>query len=209
MKLPAFVTKRALPRRTFLRGMGAAVALPLLDAMVPALAQAPAPRRRLGFVYVPNGIIMDQWTPATAGADFELKTILKPLEPFKDALVVVSNLARAEVNSNHAVSSACWLTGTPPKRTDGPDFRAGTSLDQLVAQAFGNETPIPSMQLCIENVDQAGGCFYGYSCAYTDSISWASPSEPLPTEPVDMPTSDVDSAVNGSDGNLPADVPPQ
>src|SRR5688572_5997520 len=179
----SFVTKRALPRRAFLRGVGAALALPLLDAMVPALAQAPAPRRRLGFVYVPNGVIMDQWTPATAGTDFELKTILKPLEPFKDSLVVVSNLTRAEVNSNHAVSSACWLTGLPPKRTDGPDFQAGTSVDQVIARQIGQDTLFPSLEVATEDfTGLLGACDPGYSCAYMNTLNWQTPTQPLPME---------------------------
>src|SRR5690349_17720702 len=144
-----FVSKRALPRRTFLRGASAALALPLLDAMLPAFTptvRAAGAQRRVGFVYIPHGVIMDQWTPATAGAGFDLTTILKPLQPFRDQLLVVSNLQRAEVTSNHAVSSACWLTGVPPKRTDGPDFQAGTSLDQLIAKQIGQDTPFPSME---------------------------------------------------------------
>src|SRR5262245_16152836 len=132
MKLAQFVTKRSLPRRAFLRGAGAALALPLLDAMSPALTAmaqtAASARRRLGFVYVPNGVIVDQFVPAKEGADFEISPILKPLEAFQNQLVVVSNMVRAEANSNHAVSSGCWLTGTRPKRTDGPDFRIGTSI---------------------------------------------------------------------------------
>src|SRR5262249_4494356 len=145
MNMARFVSKRALPRRTFLRGMGAALGLPLLDAMTPALtAMSPAASRpRLGFVYVPNGIIMDQFTPGAEGADFELTTILKPLEAFRNSVVVVSNLVRAETNNNHAVSSACWLTGARPKRTDGPDFRVGTSLDQMVARQIGQDTTFP------------------------------------------------------------------
>jgi hypothetical protein len=179
----SFLTKRALSRRTLLRGVGAAVGLPLLDAMVPALAATPAPRRRLGFCYVPNGIIMDQWTPATVGAGLELQTILKPLEPFKDSLVVVSNLERAEVNSNHAVSSACWLTGIPPKRTDGPDFRAGTSLDQIVAREIGGDTIFPSLEVATEDfTGLQGTCDPGYSCAYMNTLSWQSPTTPLPME---------------------------
>jgi hypothetical protein len=177
------VTQRALSRRTFVRGAGAALALPLLDAMVPALAQTPAPRRRLGFVYVPNGVIMDQWRPATAGADFALPTILQPLEPFKDSLVVVSNLERAEVNSNHAVSSACWLTGLPPKRTDGPDFRAGTSIDQIVAAQIGGDTIFPSLEVATEDfTGLQGTCDPGYSCAYMNTLCWQSPTSPLPME---------------------------
>lgn len=182
-----FVTKRALSRRTFLRGAGAALALPLLDSMVPALTAmsrtAAAPRARLGFVYVPNGIIVDQWTPATVGADFELKPILKPLEPFQDSLVVVSNLVRAETNNNHAVSSGCWLTGVRPKRTDGPDFRIGTSIDQLVAQKIGQDTLFPSIELATEDFSGLlGACDPGFSCAYMNTLCWQSPTSPLPME---------------------------
>jgi hypothetical protein len=187
MKLPLLVTKRALSRRTFLRGAGTALALPLLDAMTPALtamARTPAANtRRLGFVYVPNGIIMDQFTPATAGADFEFTTILKPLEPFRDKLVVVSNLTRAETNNNHAVSSACWLTGVRPKRTDGPDFRVGQSLDQAVVRQIGQDTTFPSVELATEDFSGLqGACDPGYSCAYMNTLSWQSPTSPLPME---------------------------
>jgi hypothetical protein len=186
MNLPQFVTKRALPRRTFLRGVGAALALPFLDAMAPALTAATAQaatRRRLGFVYVPNGIIMDQFTPATAGSDFEITTILKPLEPFRDQLVIVSNLSRAEVNNNHAVSSACWLTGVRPKRTDGPDFQVGQSLDQAVARQIGQDTTFPSLEVATEDFSGLqGACDPGYSCAYMNTLSWQSPTSPLPME---------------------------
>ena len=119
-----FITRRALSRRALLRGAGAALALPMLDAMTPALAATGAPQRRLGFVYVPNGMVMNQWTPSTAGADFEIKTILQPLEPFRSSLVIVSGTERAEVNSNHAVSAACWLTGIQPKACKAPVTRA-------------------------------------------------------------------------------------
>ena len=182
MNLPRIVTKRALSRRTFLRGAGAAVALPLLEAMTPALTAAES-RRRLGFVYVPNGIIMDQWTPTTVGSDFEFTTILKPLEPFRDSVVIVSNLARAEVNNNHAVSSACWLTGVRPKRTDGPDFRVGPSLDQIVARKIGQDTTFPSLEAATEDFSGLqGACDPGYSCAYMNTLSWQSPTSPLPME---------------------------
>jgi hypothetical protein len=181
---PKFLLRRALSRRAFLRGAGAALALPLLDAMVPALqAQTPPVRRRLGFVYVPNGVIMNQWTPSTVGADFDLKTILQPLAPFKRSLVVVSNLERAEANSNHAVSSACWLTGIQPKRTDGPDFRAGTSVDQLVAARIGQDTIFPSLEVATEDfTGLQGTCDPGYSCAYMNTLNWQSPTSPLPME---------------------------
>jgi hypothetical protein len=187
MNLPLFVTKRALSRRTFLRGAGATLALPLLDAMAPAMtamAQTPAAGRpRLGFVYVPNGIIMDQFTPAKVGTDFEFTTILKPLEPFRDSVVVVSNLARAETNNNHAVSSGCWLTGVRPKRTDGPDFRVGQSLDQLVARQIGQDTTFPSIEVATEDFSGLqGACDPGYSCAYMNTLNWQSPTSPLPME---------------------------
>jgi hypothetical protein len=181
------VTKRAIPRRTFLRGAGVVLGLPVLDAMVPALtafAQTPArPVRRAGFVYIPHGVIMSQWTPAAVGADFELTPILEPLRAFRDSLVVVSNLTRAEVNSNHAVSSACWLTGVPPKRTDGPDFRVGVSLDQVVAKQIGQDTTFPSIEVATEDFSGLlGACDPGYSCAYMNTLNWQTPTTPLPME---------------------------
>jgi hypothetical protein len=187
MKSSLILTRRALSRRTFLRGAGAALALPLLDAMSPALtalAQTPAAgRRRAGFVYVPNGIIMDQFTPAAEGSDFEFTTILKPLEPFRRSLVVVSNLVRAETNNNHAVSSGCWLTGVRPRRTDGPDFRIGTSLDQVVARQIGQDTTFPSIEVATEDFSGLqGACDPGYSCAYMNTLCWQSPTAPLPME---------------------------
>jgi hypothetical protein len=187
MNSPLLVTRRALSRRTFLRGAGAALALPLLDAMtlpLTAMTRTPvASRRRLGFVYVPNGIIMDQWTPATAGSGFEFTTILKPLEPFRDSVVIVSNLARAEVNNNHAVSSGCWLTGVRPKRTDGPDFRVGQSIDQIVALQIGQDTTFPSVEVATEDFSGLqGACDPGYSCAYMNTLNWQSPTAPLPME---------------------------
>jgi hypothetical protein len=190
MKLGRFVTKRSLPRRAFLRGAGAALALPLLDAMTPALtamaqtsAGASSRRRRLGFVYVPNGVIVDQFVPAKEGADFEISPILKPLESFQDQLVVVSNMVRAEASNNHAVSSGCWLTGVRPKRTDGPDFRIGTSIDQLVARQIGQDTQFPSIEVATEDFSGLlGACDPGYSCAYMNTLNWASPTTPLPME---------------------------
>jgi hypothetical protein len=181
------ILKLALPRRTFLRGAGAALALPLLDAMVPALTPivrtAAATQRRVGFVYIPHGVIMDQWTPKQTGAAFDFTTILTPLQPFRDSLVVVSNLARVEVTSNHAVSSGCWLTGVSPKRTDGPDFQAGTSVDQVIAKQIGQDTPFPSMELATEDFSGLlGSCDPGYSCAYMNTLNWQTPTTPLPME---------------------------
>jgi hypothetical protein len=182
-----FITKASLPRRTFLRGVGVTLALPLLESMVPALTAtvrtAANPRRRVGFVYIPNGAILEQWTPATSGPGFEITPILKPLEPFRDSLVVVSNVARVEPNNNHAVSSACWLTGVAPRRTDGPDFEAGTTLDQIVAKEIGQDTVFPSLEVATEDFSGlVGACDPGYSCAYMNTLSWQSPTTPLPME---------------------------
>src|SRR5262245_21086732 len=187
MNAPMFVTKRSLPRRAFIRGAGAALALPFLDAMTPALTAmsrtAASTRRRLGFVYVPNGVIVEQFVPAKDGDDFEITTILKPLESFKDQLVVISNLVRAEANNNHAVSSGCWLTGVRPKRTDGPDFRVGPSIDQIVARQIGQDTTFPSIEVATEDFSGLlGACDPGYSCAYMNTLNWASPTTPLPME---------------------------
>ena len=182
-----FLTKRSIPRRTFVRGLGVGVALPLVDAMVPALTQAAQtaarPQLRMGFVYIPHGVIMREWTPAAAGTDFEFTPILKPLEPFRQSTVVVSNLTRADVASNHAVSAACWLTGTPPKRTDGPDFRAATSVDQLIARQIGPDTTFPSIEVATEDFSGlVGACDPGYSCAYMNTLNWQTETTPLPME---------------------------
>jgi len=195
------ITRRHLSRRAVLRGMGAAVALPFLDAMLPArgvLAQAPA-SRKLRFVALemvhgsagstPIGIQKHLWAPSEAGNAFDLApSVLSPLEGFRNDVTIVSNtdvrnaeaFTAPEIGGDHFRSSAVFLTQSHPKQTQGSDLHAGVSVDQIFAAKYGQETPIPSMQLCIENVDQSGGCSYGYSCAYTDSISWASPSQPLP-----------------------------
>lgn len=196
-----FITQKHLPRRTFLKGASATLALPLLDAMTPALATSGAMSRdkqaRLVCIEMVHGaagssqfgVEKNLWAPAATGRDFDLSpTSLKPLEPFRDYLTIVSNTdvpsadptTAREIGGDHFRSSAVFLTQTYPKRTAGADVQAGTSFDQYYAQRFGHETPIPSMQLCIENVDQAGGCQYGYSCTYMDTISWASPTRPLP-----------------------------
>src|SRR4051812_7280359 len=198
-----FITQRHLPRRTVLKGLGATIALLFLEAMVPAraaLAQtAASSARRLRLVAMEMvhgaagstnfGAKHNLWSPADVGTAFDLSpTSLAALEPYRQYLTIVSNTdvrnAEAfippEIGGDHFRSAAVFLTQSHPHQTQGSDLQAGTSLDQVYAKKFGQDTPIPSMQLCIENVDQAGGCFYGYSCAYTDSISWASPSEPLP-----------------------------
>jgi len=179
------ITKMSLPRRTFLRGVGAALGLPLLDAMMPALTAAAKPQRRLGFVYVPHGVIMEQWTPATAGAGFAFTPILRPLERFRDSLVVVSNLARPEAifETQHAGAAASWLAGVPPKRTEGPDFQVGTTIDQVVARAIGQDTTFPSIEVATEDfTGLIGACSPGYSCAYVNTLNWQGPTTPLPME---------------------------
>ena len=183
-----FVMKKSLPRRTFLRGAGAAVALPFLDAMVPsftAFAQAPArPRSRFGAVFVPNGAIMEQWTPATGSAGLAFPQILAPLEPFRESVVVVSNLTRAATpGGDHAVSAAGWLTGAAAKRTEAEDIRAGVTIDQVLARRIGQDTPFPSLELATEDfTGYIGACTTGYSCAYANTIAWSSPTTPLPME---------------------------
>jgi hypothetical protein len=196
-----FITRRHLSRRTVLKGMGVTVALPFLDVMVPArtvLARtAAAGKTRLSCIEMVHGaagstefgLARHLWSPATVGRAFDLApSSLSPLEPFRDYLTIVSNtdvrnaeaFAAKEIGGDHFRSSAVFLTQMHPKQTEGSDVRVGPSMDQLYAQRFGQETPIPSMQLCIENVDQAGGCAYGYACVYTDTISWAGATDPLP-----------------------------
>jgi len=192
------VLKKALPRRLFLRGMGTALALPLLDAMVPALSalQATPARgvRRLGFVYMPNGVAMnfkgvDYWHPRTTGENFEFSPILKPLEPFRNRTTVVSGLThhQADVlddgaNGDHTRGTATWLTGARPKHTEGADVRNGISADQLAANALGQDTSLPSLELAIDLSYLAGNCENGYSCAYLNTLAWSSATTPLPTE---------------------------
>ena len=195
-----FLTNKPLPRRTFVQSLGATIALPMLDAMIPvgrgASRLAPDRTRFVAIEMVHGaagcnelGAKMNMWAPAAAGRQFDLSpTALKVLDPYRKHLTIISNtdvrmaepMTPAEIGGDHFRSSAVFLTQAHPKQTEGSDIRVGTSLDQMYAQRFGQETPIPSMQLCIENVDQAGGCAYGYACVYTDSISWASPTEPLP-----------------------------
>src|SRR4029079_3341944 len=199
----SFITGKHLARRTFLRGMGATVALPFLDAMVTAVrifAKAPAAERtRLLCIEEVHGLAgcnnlaAGKWlfAPEQAGRAFKLipDTPLSTLEDYREYLTIVSNtdvrMAEAftapEIGGDHFRSSAVLVHQSHTHATQGSDIWAGTSMDQLYAQRFGQDTPLPSMQFCIENLDQAGGCTYNYSCAYTDSISWSSPNEPLPT----------------------------
>ncbi|MEE2963980.1 MAG: DUF1552 domain-containing protein, partial [Acidobacteriota bacterium] len=186
------IRKLAIPRRTFLRGAGATVALPLLDAMVPALSAqsttAAAPVRRLGFVYIPNGAVMQQWTPAETGSGFALSPILQPLAPYKDQLTVVTGLAHGQAeplgdgNGEHSRASATWLNGVHPKQTEGADVQAGMTADQIAAAGLGQDTPLPSLELAIDLDGLVGNCENGYSCAYMNTVSWRTPTTPLPME---------------------------
>ena len=181
------VTKKALPRRTFLRGLGVTVALPLLDAMTPALSASAKPAVRLGFVYVPNGIIMGKWTPATEGAHFEFASTMKPLEPFREQLLAFSGLAQVQGRAlgdgagDHARAGATFLTGVHPKKSE-INIQAGISADQIAAQELGKHTQLASLELGIESNQLAGNCDSGYSCAYTNTMSWRSATTPLPIE---------------------------
>jgi hypothetical protein len=183
------ITKKHLPRRAFLRGVGTAMALPFLDAMVPAFASTIAkPVTRMGFVYVPNGIIAKDWLPAAEGAGFEFNTSMKALEPFRDQVLVISNLAQINGRSfgdgggDHARAGATWLTGVHPKKTEGADIHSGISADQVAARAMGRQTQFGSLEIGVEAPSLAGGCDSGYSCAYTNTTSWRSPTTPNPME---------------------------
>lgn len=184
------ITQKQLPRRTFLRGLGATIALPLLDAMQPALARAAAsaPARRLAFTYVPNGVTLADWIPAAAGRSFAFTRILKPLEPFRDDLIVMSGLAHrnglalGDGPGDHARAAASYLTGVHPRKTAGADIKNGVSVDQVIAQHLGSDTRFPSIELGCDDSRTVGNCDSGYSCAYTNSISWRSETMPMPPE---------------------------
>ena len=195
-----FITRKHLSRRAVLRGMGVSLALPLLDSMVPAQTPvaktAAAPKTRLACIEMVHGAAgstadgteKHYWSPAEEGRDFKFSQTLEPLEPLREYITVVSDTdlhpatawTAAEEGADHFRSSAVYLTASHPKMTEGSDYFAGTSIDQLYAQRFGQDTPLPSIQLCIEMVDASGACDYGYACVYADTISWASPTQPLP-----------------------------
>src|SRR5215472_7021600 len=195
-----FITKKHISRREALRGMGVALSLPLLDAMAPAqtpLAKSgAAPKPRLCCIEMVHGAAgstgegsnKHYWAPAQTGRDFEFSQTLNPLEPFRDYITIVSDtdlhpataFSPSEEGADHFRSSAVYLTAAHPKMTEGSDYLVGTSLDQLYAQQCCQDTPLPSIQLCIEMVDASGACDYGYACVYADTISWASPTTPLP-----------------------------
>jgi hypothetical protein len=189
-----YITRKHLNRRTFLRGVGASLALPMLDSMVPAMAATSAAATkspvRMAFVYVPNGIIPAAWTPTgEAARDWEFKRSMKPLEPFRENLNVLTGLAQINGRAlgdgpgDHARAGATWLTGVHPKKTEGAGIHSGISADQIAARAFGKSTQLGSLEIGLDTPSLAGGCDSGYSCAYTNTISWRGETTPMPMEP--------------------------
>jgi hypothetical protein len=184
------VTRKSLPRRAFLRGLGTTLALPLLDSMVPALATAAATKApvRLGFIYHPVGMIMDRWTPTTEGAGFAFTPTMKALEPFRDRMLVLSGLAQVNGRAlgdgpgDHAREGATWLTGVHPRRSE-TNLGSGISADQIAAKELGKQTQVASLEIGLEAPSLAGACDQNYSCAYTNTVCWRSPTTPLAMEP--------------------------
>ena len=183
------ITKKAMGRRTMLRGLGTVMALPLLEAMsssAKAAEQAAAARKRLQVIYTPNGMMMENWTPKTAGEGYELSPILKPLEPYRNKFTVFSNLSHVQAEAlgdgagDHGRCCGGYLTATHVKKTEGADITAGVSMDQVVAKQFGEKTQIPSIEVGLEPPSLVGSCDSGYSCAYTNTLSWSNASTPLP-----------------------------
>jgi hypothetical protein len=183
------ITKKSLARRSFLRGAGTMLALPLLDAMIPAstaLASTPGnPVRRFGAIYVPHGAMINKWTPIGSGPGFKFSPILKPLEPLREHLVVVSGIMGVpnRTDGGHAVAPASYLSGHAPKQTEGADILAATTIDQVIAKSIGQDTLFPSLEVATEDFSTSvGACEIGFSCAYMNTISWQNPTTPLPME---------------------------
>jgi hypothetical protein len=206
-----FVTKKHLPRRTFLRGVGASLALPLFDGMIPALSAARTtaakPLARLGIVYVPNGIFMRNWTPR--GDGLEILPTLQPLAPFRSQMLMLTGLSNKQADAlpgegagDHARAAAAYLTGVHPKKTEGADIQAGVSMDQIAARALGTETQLASLELSLDSKEPVGACDPGYSCAYANTLSWRSPTTPLPVE--NNPRLVFERLFGGSDSTDPA-----
>ena len=190
-RLAMVVFKYAIPRRTFLRGVGATLALPMLDAMTPALSAATTRPTRMAFMQTPNGIfnLKGEWTPKTVGANFELTRTLEPLAAFKDRMMVISGLDNqqaagltGEVGGDHPRACTAWLTGTHAKMTSGADLRAGISADQIAAKEFGKHTQLASLEIGMETPEVVGACESAYGCAYYNTISWRNETTPLPME---------------------------
>src|SRR5213594_3395829 len=185
-----------IPRRTFLKGLGTVIALPMLEAMLPpakvlAAGATEAARtfpRRMAFIYIPNGANMEDWTPKSVGADYELPYILQPLAPLRNDIQVISGLAHDKARphgdgaGDHARASASFLTGCQARKTAGADIKAGVSVDQIAANAIGKLTRLPSLELGAEKARPSGNCDSGYSCAYQYNLSWRTESTPMPPE---------------------------
>jgi hypothetical protein len=180
--------KIALPRRTFIRGMGATLALPLLDAMVPAMTAVSRAAPRFAAVYVGNGANMNDWTPQTDGAGFAFSPILKPLEAFRDRTIVFTGLDnfpatdQGDSGGQHPRAAPAFMSCVHPKQTEGADVRAGTTIDQMIARQIGADSKLPSLELALDRNDVVGACDHGYACAYMNSMSWKTPTMPLPAE---------------------------
>ncbi len=181
------ITKKAIPRRTFLQGIGATVALPLLDAMVPSMTAfaktAAHPVRRLGFVYMPMGCDLPRWTPTSQGSVVELSPTLQSLRPVSDQLTIISNLElKNAYPGTHATSNASFLSAAKAKWTESTDYHLGTTIDQVAAQQIGHQTLLPSLELSMDLLQTVGQCDNGYACVYQNNLSWSSPTTPLPAE---------------------------
>src|SRR6266852_7386515 len=190
-----FITKKHLSRRAALRGLGVSVALPLLDSMIPAQTPlrntAAKPQIRLGFCYIPHGAVMFNWTPVKEGSNFHLSRTLSPLKNVQDQVVVLTNLAHrmagplgdGDSGGDHERAPAVFLSGAHPKRTEGEDVRNGTTIDQMAAEKIGQDTPLPSLELATEDTSGLlGACGVGFSCTYMNTVSWRTPTGPMPME---------------------------
>jgi hypothetical protein len=182
------ITKMALPRRTFLRGLGATVALPLLDAMVPAMSAQTKPALRFTAIYVGNGANMNDWTPAAEGAGFAFSPTLRPIEAFREQTLVLTGLDnfpatdQGDSGGQHPRAAAAFMSSMHPKQTEGADIRNGTSFDQIIAEHICRDTKLPSLEVSVDRNDVVGACDHGYACAYMNSLSWKTPTMPLPAE---------------------------
>jgi hypothetical protein len=182
------ITKLALPRRTFIRGLGATVALPFLDAMVPAMRAQAKAAPRFTAIYCGNGANMIDWTPATEGVGFVMSPSLTPLEPFRDRLAVFTGLDnfqatdQGDVGGQHPRAAPAFMSCAHPKQTEGADVQAGTTIDQMIAERICRDTKLPSLEVSVDRNDVVGACDHGYACAYMNSMSWKTPTTPLPSE---------------------------
>jgi Protein of unknown function (DUF1552) len=182
------ITKLALPRRTFLRGMGAAVALPFLDAMVPALSAQSKGVPRFAAVYIGNGVNLSQWTPPNEGVNFEMTPTLKGIEAYRDRMTVFTGLDnypatdQGDVGGQHPRAAPAFMSGIHPKATEGADLQAGTTIDQIIAAKICQDTKLPSLETTVDRIDVVGACDHGYACAYMNCMSWRTPTTPLPSE---------------------------